>query len=226
MPRWVRFLRRTPCLVLLLAQLAGVLLYPFMETTPSGRAAFSLFGLFVLALTVLVLRVTPFLTWVALTVALPAAVLLVWTVFDPAPTLYAWSAGFEMLLYAYAAASLLAYMLADDRVTTDELFAIPAVFTLVAWAFAYLYVVVQALDPGGFNPDGQGTRSWMELLFLSFTTLSSTGLSDITPLSGHARSVVMLEQVAGVFYIAMVVTRLVSLRSARTGPERPERGVR
>lgn len=57
----------------------------------------------------------------------------------------------------------------------------------------------------------------MELLVLSFTTLSSTGLSDITPNSGHARSVVMLEQVAGVFYIAMVVTRLVALRGQRTG---------
>ena len=79
----------------------------------------------------------------------------------------------------------------------------------------FTFVVVQALDPGGFNPGGLGTRSWMELLFLSFTTLSSTGLSDITPISGHARSVVMLEQVAGVFYIAMVVTRLVSLRSSR-----------
>ncbi len=55
----------------------------------------------------------------------------------------------------------------------------------------------------------------MELLFLSFTTLSSTGLSDITPISGHARSVVMIEQVAGVFYIAMVVTRLVALRGQR-----------
>lgn len=57
----------------------------------------------------------------------------------------------------------------------------------------------------------------MELLFLSFTTLSSTGLSDITPISGHARSVVMLEQVAGVFYIAMVVTRLIALRGQRAG---------
>lgn len=63
---------------------------------------------------------------------------------------------------------------------------------------------------------GQGEKSWMELLFLSFTTLSSTGLSDITPLADHARSVVMLEQVAGVFYIAMVVTRLVGLKAART----------
>jgi hypothetical protein len=55
----------------------------------------------------------------------------------------------------------------------------------------------------------------MELLFLSFTTLAGTGLSDIVPTSGYARSVVMLEEVAGVFYIAMVVTRLISLAAAR-----------
>jgi hypothetical protein len=91
---------------------------------------------------------------------------------------------------------------------------------LLAWAFAYLYVVEQGMDPHGFNPGGHGTRSWMELLFLSFTTLSSTGLSDITPISGHARSVVMLEQVVGLFYVAMVVTRLVALRGQRTSGRR------
>ncbi len=214
MPRWVAFLRSTPCLTLLVVQLGGVLLYPFMNET-SGRAAFSLFGLFALALVVLTLRVTPYVIWFAALVALPSVVLLVWAMFAAEPQLFVWSAGFEMVVYVYAALSMLAYMLKDDDVTTDELFAIPAVFTLLAWAFAYLYVVVQALDPGGFNPDGVGSRSWMELLFLSFTTLSSTGLSDITPISGHARSVVMLEQVAGVFYIAMVVTRLVSLRGQR-----------
>jgi hypothetical protein len=221
MPRWVELLRRTPCLVLLVVQLAGVLLYPTMEKSSAGRSAFALFGLLVLALVLLTLRVTPFLTWVATLGALPAAVLLLVSVFVEDPSLFAWSAGFEMAVYFYAALSMLAYMLQDDEVTTDELFAIPAVFTLLAWAFAFLFVVVQALDPGGFNPAGVGRRSWMELLFLSFTTLSSTGLSDITPISGHARSVVMLEQVAGVFYIAMVVTRLVSLRSARAaGRER------
>jgi hypothetical protein len=216
MPRWVAFLRRTPCLVLLVVQLAGVLLYPFMEATYAGQAAFALFGLLVLGLIVLALRVTPFLTWVAVLFATPSAGLLVVSVFNSDRSLFAWSAGFEMVVYSYAAASMLAYMLDDERVTTDELFAIPAVFTLLAWAFAYLFVVLQALDPGGFNPGGEGTRTWMELLFLSFTTLSSTGLSDITPISGHARSVVMIEQVAGVFYIAMVVTRLVALRGQRS----------
>jgi hypothetical protein len=216
MPRWLDFTRRTPCLVLLVVQLAGVLLYPFMETTYAGRAAFSLFGLLVLGLTIIALRATPALTWVATLVAVPAATLLVLSIVIDKPALYEWSAAFEMVVYFYAALSMLAYMLHDDEVTTDELFAIPAVFTLLAWAFAYLYVVVQGLDPHGFNPAGQGSRSWMELLFLSFTTLSSTGLSDITPISGHARSVVMLEQVVGLFYVAMVVTRLVALRGQRT----------
>ena len=209
------FARRTPCLVLLVVQLAGVVLYPFMETTNAGRAAFALFGLLVLALILLTLRVTPFLTWIAVLGAAPSAVLLTISVFVGSSELLVWSAAFEMVVYFYAAASMLAYMLHDEHVTVDELFAIPAVFTLLAWAFAYLFFVLQAIDPGGFDPGLKVDRTWMELLYLSFTTLSSTGLSDITPISGHARSVVMLEQVCGIFYIAMVVTRLVSLRTER-----------
>jgi hypothetical protein len=37
------------------------------------------------------------------------------------------------------------------------------------------------------------------------------GLSDVTPVMPHARSVAILEQVAGVFYIALVVARMVGL---------------
>ena len=55
----------------------------------------------------------------------------------------------------------------------------------------------------------------MELLFLSFTTLSSTGLSDVVPVEPFARSLVMIEQLAGVAYIAIVVSRLVSLTVAK-----------
>jgi hypothetical protein len=88
-----------------------------------------------------------------------------------------------------------------------------ATFTLAAWAFAYTYTVCQAVEPQSFTAavDPGGPRSWMELLFLSFTTLSSTGLSDVVPVKAFARSLVMLEQVAGVAYVAMVVSRLVGL---------------
>ena len=214
MREWGRFVRNTPCLMLLVVQLGGVVLYPFVGGDQGfvGRTVFAAFGLLVLVLTIRALRATPLFTWVSALVFVPATGLLVVSIFIGDDRLFPWSSGFESVLYFYAAIAMLAYMLKDDDVTTDELFAIPAVFTLFAWAFAYLFVVVQALDPGAF---GDGTRGWMDLLYLSFTTLSSTGLSEIGPETGHAQSVIMLEQVVGIFYIAMVVNRLVSLRADR-----------
>lgn len=212
MPHWAKHLRSSPCLTLLLVQLAGVVLYPFMADSFVGRTAFAVFGMVVLVFTMLALRTTPYFSWFSGLFFVPAAVLLSIAAVTRNEDLFPWSAGFELVVYFYAGLALLAYMLKDDEVSVDELFAIPAAFTLFAWAFTYLFVMVQALDPRAF---GQQDREWMDLLFLSFTTLSSTGLSDIAPVSGHARSVVMLEEVAGIFYIAMVVTRLVSLRADR-----------
>jgi len=211
----MRFIRQTPCAVLLAVQFLGVLLYPFLEDSLQSRQLFALFGLVVLALVMFALRVTPALTWVASLLALPAVVLLFVQIATGNETLVIWASGFECLLYFYGAGAMLLYMLDDEVVTTDELFAMGAVFTLLAWAFAHVYVVLQGLEPGAFAGPGGGMRSWTELLFLSFTTLSSTGLSDIIPVSGHARSVNMIEQVAGLFYIAMVVTRLVGLNRRR-----------
>jgi hypothetical protein len=124
-----------------------------------------------------------------------------------------YSSALEAVLYFYAAAALIMYVLEDHEVTRDELFAVGATFTLVAWAFAYTFTVYQAIEPNSFTAavDANADRSWVELLFLSFTTLSSTGLSDVVPIKPFARSLVMLEQVAGVAFIAMVVSRLVGL---------------
>jgi hypothetical protein len=209
----LRVLRREPSAILLGVQLGAVLLYPFLEGNGAGRALFSLIGILALALVVLAVRTSPALTWVSLLLGVPAAVLLLIQAITDSATLNPYSSAFEAVLYFYAAYALIRYMLADHEITRDELFAVGATFTLVAWGFAYVYTVWQAIEPGSFiaaqHPDAQ--RTWMELLFLSFTTLSSTGLSDVVPVQAFARSLCMLEQVAGVAYIAVVVSRLVGL---------------
>ena len=209
--------RRQPSAILLAGQLAGVLLYPFMEGSDVGRALFSVLGIAILGLVVLAVRSLPGLTWVAVLLAVPATVLLVMQAVTGSDALLPYSSALEAVLYFYAAGALIAYMLADREITRDELFAVGATFTLVAWAFAYSYTVCQAIDPGSFTAaiDPSGERTWMELLFLSFTTLSSTGLSDVVPIKPFARSIVMIEQIAGVAYIAMVVSRLVGLTVVR-----------
>jgi hypothetical protein len=211
----LRFIRSTPCAVLLSVQGLGILLYPFLEGSFQGRQAFALFGLAVLAAVIFAIRATPALTWVAVLLAMPAVALLAVQVATGNEHLAPWASGFEALLYFYAGGAMLLYMLDDEEVSTDELFAIGTVFTLIAWGFAHTFTVLQGLDVTAFGATAGHPRTWTELLFLSFTTLSSTGLSDIFPTSGHARSVVMIEQVAGLFYIAMVVTRLIGLRAQR-----------
>jgi len=214
--------RRDPSAILLAAQLAGVLLYPFMESSEVGRALFSVFGILILGLVVLAVRSTPGLTWVSVLLGLPATVLLLVQAATGRDGLLPYSSGLEAVLYLYAAGALIAYMLADHEITRDELFAVGATFTLVAWAFAYLYTVCQSIEPGSFTAaiDPSGQRSWMELLFLSFTTLSSTGLSDVVPVKPFARALVMIEQLAGIAYVAMVVSRLVGLLVLRGADRR------
>lgn len=211
----IAFVRGTPSAALLAAQLLGVLAYPFMERTAAGRAAFAIFGIMVLSLAVLVVRKTPFLSWVSVLIAVAAMVLLGAQVFSDNATLFAWSSAFEALLYLYAAGSMSAYMLSVTTVSLDEVFAIGTVFTLLAWAFAYVFVVLEAVDPTSFSAGGQEVHSWVDMLFLSFTTLTGTGMTEILPVSGHAKSVVMVEQVLGLFYVAIVVTRLIGLQAMR-----------
>jgi hypothetical protein len=73
--------------------------------------------------------------------------------------------------------------------------------------------VCQQWYPGSFTAavDADSPRTWMELLFISFSLLSGVGLSDIMPILPQARALVMLEQFAGVMYIAVVVSRLIGL---------------
>jgi hypothetical protein len=205
--------RRQPSAILLAAQLAGVLVYPAMEDSEAGTALFSLFGIAILGLVVLSVRSSPGFTWVAIVLGTPATILLLIQAITRDDALLPYSSAFEAVLYFYAAGALIVYVLEDHVVTRDELFAVGATFTLVAWAFAYTFTVYQAMEPNSFTAavSPGADRTWVELLFLSFTTLSSTGLSDVLPIKPFARSLVMIEQFAGVAYIAMVVSRLVGL---------------
>ncbi|MBA4109084.1 MAG: Ion channel [Leptothrix sp. (in: Bacteria)] len=209
--------RRHPSAILLLVQLAGLLLYPLLETTPGGPVALGAFGVAVLVITTGMVERTPGHTWISACIALPAIVLLVLQSTMDMPRLVPWSAALEAVFYFYAAGSLIAYMMKDMRATADELFAAGATFTLLAWGFTHLFVLVQEWQPGSFAAavDPQAPRTWTELMFLSFALLSSTGIGDVIPIKPLARGVSTLEMFAGVMYLAAVVSRLIGLTLLR-----------
>ncbi|MES2099270.1 MAG: potassium channel family protein [Pseudomonadota bacterium] len=205
--------RRHPSAILLLVQLTGMLLYPFIENTHAGRIGFGAFGIVVLVITTRMVRQTPGLTWVSVGIALPAVLLLALQALFEMPQLLPWSAGLEAVFYLYAAGSLIAYMMADRHASSDEIFCAGATFTLLAWGFTYLFLLLQALQPGCFAAavNAGEPRTWTELMYLSFALLSSTGIGDVIPLTAHARAIASVEMFVGVMYLAAVVSRLIGL---------------
>ncbi len=211
-----------PSGILLVGQLFVVLLYPFLDGSTPGRAILGVAQMALVFTAVMAVRRTPALSRVGVLLGGPAMVFAILEAVEPeVDWIVLTSAIFHVPFYLYVSYAMIRYLFHDDRVTRDELFATGAAFTVVAWAFAYIYAAVQVLDPGSFvNYDGGGDLPWFELLYLSFTTLTSVGLSDVIPVLDHARSVVMVEQLAGVLYVALVIARLVGL-TARARREAP-----
>ena len=213
MAPWMTTVKEHPSGVLLAAQLIAVLAYPFTGETPAGRAVLGVFGVFVLAVAVWAVRATPALTWIAITLGVPVMMLTIAeAVYPTNDAIRLWSSILHALFYGYTAYGLVRYLFDDTFVTRDEVFAVGANFTVVAWGFAYVFMAVQVVWPGSFvSYQGEGFQNFPNLLFVSFATLTSVGLSDVIPVLPHARSFAMVEQVAGVLYVAMIISRVVSL---------------
>jgi hypothetical protein len=124
----------------------------------------------------------------------------------------------------YTALVLLRHVLASDSVHAGIVHAALSVYILLAlfWAGAYLLVAINS--PGAFllgttsnsaPAELAGAYLFADMLHLSIATLTSTGYGDIVAVAPFARSLSQLEQLVGVFYIAVLISRLIGLYPAR-----------
>jgi Ion channel len=212
----IRHLTAHPSAMLLMAQLAQVLAYPFLGESRVGGAVLGVIGMLAVGSAVLAVRRTPNVSRVVLFLGAPTIVFtLLEATFYENNAIVLVSGLLHAPFYFYVSYAMLRYLFHDDVVTTDEYYATGAAFTVVAWGFTYLYAAVQVVWPDSYV-NGEGfDRSWFELLYLSFSTLTSVGLSDIVAVGEQARALLMVEMMVGVFYVAMVVSRMVGLTMMR-----------
>jgi len=120
----------------------------------------------------------------------------------------------------YTALVILRHVLAFGPVYADRVHAALSVYILLALFWAGAYALIEVVLPGSFSfPTGAadkgapltGAPLLANMIHLSIATLTSTGYGDILPVAPLARSVSQLEQLTGVFYIAVLISRLVGL---------------
>jgi len=215
----LRQLRRLPNLLLLSALLAQVLAWPWLEGIEGGRLMLVGFDWVILVLALRAARATGAEAQLGWWLLGPAVVLHAAEVVAGGSGLYVASQLAQAAFHGFVVTCLLRYVLRDDVMTLDELWALASLYVLLAFVFAYVYAMIEHLAPGAFfinptnNPDG--ATGWWELLYFSFTCLTSVGFGEITPVHDVARSVVMLQQVTGVLYLAIVISRLIGMNARR-----------
>lgn len=206
-------LMRSPSRTLLWVQFLALLLYPFVGDSRVGQVVSTAISVGVLSAAVWMVHRSPRPGWIAGVLAgIGVSAWVAHNLTGSVALAVVGAAGYAAA-YFYAAVSLITYMMQDDRATSDELWAAGATFMLFAEAYAWLFMLCQTVQAGAFLAPAGAIRplDWVELMFLSATNFSATGLSDIIPLSPHARTIAIVEQWNGVMYMALIVSRLAGM---------------
>jgi hypothetical protein len=138
-----------------------------------------------------------------------------------------------LLFIAFVIAHLMRFILRARRIDSEVLSAALANYLMLGLLWAFGYILVGTLSPDAFafgtGPDSSHSMKGFTALYFSFITLTTVGYGDIAPVSGAARMLAMVEAMTGTIYVAVLISRLVSLYSSSpTSPEpnpRNEQGI-
>jgi Ion channel len=206
--------------VLLISLLAFIGLYPLLLGEIAGRLA----GGFILSVILVSSAVTAsrshLLRVIGIVLAIFALGMQVDWLASRSIVAEAIDAAVFAIFFLYTAVLIFRHVLWFGPVYADRVHAALSVYILLALAWAFIYGLIEILSPGAFSltvtttgaaTQQQGAYLLADMIHLSVATLTSTGYGDITPIAPFARSMSQLEQLVGVFYIAVLISRLVGL---------------
>lgn len=214
--RRIAYLRRNRCSALLAMLCVIILAAPLLSGTPLAGGFVGIGTMAVLLLAVWALRVRRMMFWVVGVLALFAMQAMAvdqmgehWL----RPVVF----GSTAVFMGVVTVALLHYVLDWHSITTDKVFGAVSAYVLIAFTFASLFSLVELFDANAFSysiaKGAYGHLPWSDMMYFSFTVLTSTGFGEITPAIGLTRSLIVLEQVLGVMYVAFLIARLANLYS-------------
>jgi hypothetical protein len=208
---------RQRCFYLFLSILVLIVVAPFLTDTLQGRVLVQALQVLVLIAAVAAVGRSTLPFVIALLIGLPAFLFQSGITFGygEVATLGLYSNVFHAAFYLVAILYLLRYVFSPDVMTDDKLFGAASVYLMLAVMFAYIYMAAQLMEPGAFGAPPGRRRDFYDLLYMSFGTITSNGPGDVTPVGPKIRAIVIIEQIIGVLYVAILIARLAGIYPPR-----------
>lgn len=126
----------------------------------------------------------------------------------------------DMTFFAYVIGHLLSFVLRARHVNANVLCAGLAGYLLLGLSWMPAYLLIARINPNAFvmtaGVDAGAKMDGFHAFYFSFVTLCTVGYGDVTPVSKGARMLAITEAIAGLFYVAVLISRLVSIYSSVT----------
>ena len=200
--------------------LATLILFPYAEAGHFGSYAFRIIGSFAIVVSVYAAKIHRSMLVFAIVLAIPALFERIvlpkikmgsFSLFNMVLTLV-----FDLVIVVL----IFRHVLAAGQPTSETIFGALCLYLLVGFSFASVYGLIATFQPNAFYLDPRTNLHTapdrFDLIYYSFSTMTSLGAAGITPVSSQARSFSILEAILGVLYLAVLITGLIGAYRPRS----------
>jgi hypothetical protein len=142
------------------------------------------------------------------------------------PIVSLFTGGVRMLLVALFTTVLFVRVVAPGPITRARIKGAIAVYLLIGLLFAEAYRLLCIGIPGAISVHASNSLSvkfTAELMYFSFSTMTTAGYGDIVPVHPLARSLANLEAITGQMYMVLLIGRLLTLHMSQVEERAEER---
>ena len=197
-------------LLMLVALTSLIVIGPFFEDYTRVDLVIDLLFTAVLLFGVISVTYRKYAVAIALCLIIPVISISWANRITPVPGLLLFSDFLAVLFFLFLTLAILSHIFKQDEITREVIYGSMVAYLLIGIMWAFVYKIIETLHPGSFNlPPFTDSDIRSAMFYYSFTTLTTLGYGDVTPLSGPAKSLATVEAVTGQMYIAVLIARLV-----------------
>jgi hypothetical protein len=203
------FLQR--CCYLFVLLLALIAVSPFMEGARGGYLLAGFNAFIVLSAAATVGRTA--LSFLLVFVLIGAAVSLRFASQESGQAaLFNYALLLHAIIYVSVIGLLLRYVFGPETMDADRLWGAAAVYLMIGILWCFIYAITDIPDATAFLVRGEPVKlSLTDLLYFSFSTLTTIGFGDMVPITRPGQVAAILEGIIGTLFLAILIAKLVGV---------------
>ena len=139
---------------------------------------------------------------------------------DGRAALFNWALVFHALVYFSVVVLLLRYVFGREVMDGDRLWGAASAYLMIGILWCFVYAVIELEKAQTFLVRGTPAKLELtELLYFSFSTLTTIGFGDIVPVSKPGQIAAVMEGIIGTLFLAILIAKLVGIYPPPPGRE-------